>query len=297
MVTAAARREASRHLRQAGYSERRSCRLLQVSRSGVRHEPAKPERDRELVALIREVSAKDRRYGYRRIWAVLKRKGHGVNVKRVHRLCKQLGLSQRRKVKKRRSAPTQERVTKALYPRHVYTYDIIEDRTQNGNKLRILSIVDEFTRECVCLQVERSINAKKVIETLDFVFLAHGGPTHLRSDNGGEFAATAVKEWLSTRNVAPVFIEPGSPWQNGYVESFHGKFRDECLNREVFASGKEATALIEARRNYYNTDRLHSSLGYRRPPSTPRRGTRSTRPRREKALSLSLLWPHPTWRA
>jgi putative transposase len=248
---------------------------VNVSRSGVRHQPTKPASDKDLIAAIEEIAVKHRRYGYRRVWALLKRKGHAgmggarpqhaVNVKRVHRLCKALGLSQRRKVKKRRATPTEEPVTKAQFPRHVYTYDIIEDRTENGNKLRILSVLDEYTRECVCLQVERSINARKVVETLDFVFLSHGAPKRLRSDNGGEFAATAVKEWLREKDVSPSFIEPGSPWQNGYVESFHDKLRRECLDMEVFRNGNEARVVIEAWREHYNRERPHSSLGYKTP--------------------------------
>lgn len=265
MVTASARGDALKHLRNAGYSERRSCRLMSVSRSGIRHQPAKPAGDQELMTAINEIAVTHRRYGYRRVWALLKRKGHAVNVKRVHRLCKALGLSQRRKVEKRRATPTEEPVTEARFPRHVYTYDIIEDRTENGNKLRILSVLDEYTRECVCLQVERSINARKVVETLDFVFLAHGAPKRLRSDNGGEFAATAVKEWLVEKDVLPSFIEPGSPWQNGYVESFHDKLRRECLDMEVFRNGSEARVVIEAWREHYNRERPHSSLGYKTP--------------------------------
>lgn len=265
MVTASARRDVVSHLRTAGYSERRSCRLVGLSRSSCGYAPRKPKKDQDMVEAIQRVLKRHKRYGYRRVWAVLRREGHAVNVKRIHRLFQREGFSQRRKVKKHRATPTTKPATKALYPNHVWTYDIIEDRTASGNKLRILSVLDEFTRECRCLRVERSINAKRVVETLEFLFLVYGRPKHLRSDNGGEFAAIAVKEWLQTQEVAPVFIEPGSPWENGYVESFHDKFRKECLNMEIFRNGAEARIVIEAWREHYNTERPHSSLGYLTP--------------------------------
>jgi putative transposase len=147
----------------------------------------------------------------------------------------------------------------------VWSYDFIEDRTAKGGRLRILSVMDEYHRECLTLRAEPSFSARKVIETLRLLFLLRGRPEHLKSDNGPEFIAKAVRQWLREQGVGPIYIEPGSPWQNGTVESFHATFRQECLNAEVFANGREARQVIEDWRDYYNNERLHSSLGYKTP--------------------------------
>jgi hypothetical protein len=182
---------------------------------------------------------------------------------------------------------------RAQYPNHVWTYDIVEDRTERGGKLRILNVLDEFGREALAQQVEPSISAVKVVSTLRWLFLLHGAPEYIRSDNGGEFIAAAVKEWLEKSGTRTIYIEPGSPWENPYIESFNGKFRDECLNREVFTSGAEARAVIEAWRIEYNTQRPHSSLGYLTPAefreSNKGAATGSRLPAR---LILTKLGPH-----
>lgn len=268
------------HLMRCGYSCRRSCRVSSLSRSTLRHKAElRAERDNEVVEQIKRVVKKHRRYGCPRVYAQLRRQGLLINRKRVHRLWKKEGFSLRRKGRRKRHIVTgQERVHKAEYPNHIWTYDFIEDRTAKGNRLRILSVLDEFHRECLCLRVERSFPASKVIETLEFLFLLKGRPMYLRSDNGPEFIAKAVKGWLGTQEVKPVYIEPGSPWQNGFVESFHDKLRDECLNQEIFANTSEARALIETWREYYNNERLHSGLGYRTPAEFAAQFNKQTEP-------------------
>jgi putative transposase len=151
------------------------------------------------------------------------------------------------------------------YPNHVWSYDFMQDRTHNGSPFRILNIIDEYTRECLVTRVERRLSHHEVLEELTWLFCARGLPTHIRSDNGSEFTATRVRGWLSRLSVGPLFIEKGSPWENGYIESFNGKLRDELLNGEIFYSLKEAQVLIEDWRRHYNTQRPHSSLNYRPP--------------------------------
>lgn len=171
-----------------------------------------------MVERIKAVKKKHPRYGCPKAHAELRRQRLLISIKRVHRLWKQEGFHvKKRKAKKRHDGSTQERIHKAERPNHVWTYDLIEDRTQNGNRLRILSVLDEFTRECLCLRVEKSFSTMKVIETLEFLFLLKGRPEHLRSDNGPEYIAKAVKAWLEGQSFKPVYIEPGSPRANGYV--------------------------------------------------------------------------------
>ena len=155
----------------------------------------------------------------------------------------------------------------ALFADHVWSYHFVQDRTRDGKSIRILCVIDEYSRECLALKVARNLTSTDVLQTLDDLFIRRGIPTHIRSDNGSEFTAKAVRDWLKTLNVKPLYIEPGSPWENGYVESFNGKLRDELLNRELFDTLKEAQVLIEDWRRRYNTVRPHSSLGYR--PPTP----------------------------
>src|SRR5690606_17305406 len=150
-------------------------------------------------------------------------------------------------------------------PNHVWTYDILHDQLANGQRFKTLSVLDEFTRECLAIHIGQSIRAREVTQVLSQVMTRRGAPAYLRSDNGSEFTATAVMVWLRDQRVGPAFIAPGRPWQNGYIESFHSRFRDECLNREWFRSGAEAAQVIEAWRQQYNTKRPHSSLGYRTP--------------------------------
>jgi len=222
--------------------------------------------DEELLAKMKELMHKHRRYGCKRIYQELRRAGVLVNHKRVHRIWKAEGFSlTRKRPKRRRYGPKGEVKQRATHMGHVWTYDFVEDRTVKGGKIRILSVLDEFTRESLALRVDRSIPAWKVIETLKWLFLLHGAPKHIRSDNGPEFIAKAIQEWLAESGSQTIYITPGSPWENPFIESFNGKFRDECLNMEIFANLREAQIVIEDWRHEYNENRIHSSLGYLTP--------------------------------
>ena len=189
--------------------------------------------------------------------------------------------------------PVGEIVNKAEYPNHVWSYDFVEDRTERGGKLRILAIIDEYTRECLAIRVAPSIPALAVIETLEWLFLTRGVPKHIRSDKGPEFVSKVVCQWLEESGCQTLFINPGSPWENGYIESFIDKLRDECLNREVFRNGREAQVIVENWRQEYNNYRPHSSLGYLTPVEFARRyyernQEKEAMPPRQVAGSLSL---------
>lgn len=226
----------------------------------------------ELIKKIHKLAIRNSRYGYRRITVLLRREGWRINRKRVHRIWKSegLGLPQRRP-RRRRMGSVGEIINKAEYPNHVWSYDFVEDRSERGGKLRILAIIDEYTRECLAIRVAPSIPASAVVGVLEWLFLTRGVPKFLRSDNGPEFVARAVCQWLKESGCQTLFITPGSPWENGYIESFNDKLRDECLNREVFRNGREAQTIVEAWRGEYNNYRPHSSLGYLTPSEFARR--------------------------
>lgn len=267
MVSPASRKGVAKYLEQEReYSERGACRVAEVSRGAVRYEPKKkPEEDR-LRKRIRQLARRYPRYGNARITQQLRREGWRVNRKRVHRLRKEEGLVlPRQRPKRQRRGQPAERLQQAEYRDHVWSYDFAEDRTEKGGRLRILAILDEYTRECLALPVAPSMNAQGVIDALEWLFLTRGVPRFIRSDNGPEFVAQAVQTWLGEQGCQTLYIEPGSPWENGFIESFIGKFRDECLNMEVFHSGAEARTIIEAWREEYNRRRPHSALGYLTP--------------------------------
>jgi len=246
-------------------SQRRACQTVGQPRSTQRYLPRPRDDERSLVKRMRELSGKHPRYGYRRITALLRREGWAVNRKRVHRLWKREGLKvPSRQHKKRRWGTSDEGVIhrRAEHINHVWSYDFVMDETEDGRRLKVLPILDEYTRECLALEVERSITAQDVIAVLEYLFLVRGAPKFLRSDNGPEFIAEAVKAWLKPLHVKPAYIEPGSPWENAYSESFGSRLRDEFLNREVFANVREAKVLAEDYRRDYNEARPHSSLGY-----------------------------------
>ncbi len=208
------------------------------------------------------------RYGYRRITALLRAEGWRVNHKRVERIWREEGLKVPQKQPKRGRlwlADGSIVRRRAERPNHVWSYDFVFDRTHDGRPLRMLTIVDEYTRECLAIDVARRLNSEDVLDRLAELFVHRGVPEHIRSDNGPEFTAKAVRRWLSRVGVQTLFIEPGSPWENGYIESFNGKLRDECLNLERFDTLLEAQVLIERWRLEYNHLRPHSSLGYRPP--------------------------------
>ena len=221
-----------------------------------------------LTAAIVELATKYGRYGYRRITALLRQAGWRVNSKRVERIWRQEGLKvPSRQPKRGRLWPGDGSCIRLrpTHPNHVWAYDFVADRTQSGKALRMLTVVDEYTRECLAIVVARKLDSTQVLETLAELFIHKGPPQHIRSDNGPEFCAQAVKNWLSRLQVKTLFIEPGSPWENGYVESFNGKLRDELLNGERFTTLLEAQVLIANWRQHYNQQRPHSALNYRPP--------------------------------
>jgi putative transposase len=208
------------------------------------------------------------RYGYRRVTALLRDEGFRVNIKRVYRIWRREGLKVPQKHPKRGRLWLNDGSCIRLRPErqgHVWSYDFVQDRTQDGRAFRMLTVIDEYTRRCLAIVVARKLNADDVLHCLTDLFTRHGPPEHLRSDNGPEFAARAVRGWLGQLGVKTLFIEPGSPWENGYNESFNSKLRDELLNGEIFTTLYEAKVLIERWRRHYNAIRPHSSLGYRPP--------------------------------
>jgi putative transposase len=251
-----------------GVSERRACRVLGQSRTTQRYEHRPREDEDELTGRIIELATRFGRYGYRRITALLKAEGWRVNHKRVERIWRREGLRVPSKQPKRGRLWLGDGSCMRLRPErrnHVWTYDFVYERTRDGRQLRLLTIVDEYTRECLAIRVARRLSSRDVITTLARLFIRKGVPEHIRSDNGPEFTAKAVRGWLERLGVKTLFIEPGSPWENGYIESFNGKLRDELLNGEIFYTVKEAEVLVEMWRKEYNQVRPHSSLGYRPP--------------------------------
>ena len=249
-------------------SERRACRVLGQARSTQRRRPKVRDDEDALTRRVIVLATCYGRYGYRRITALLHREGWRVNHKRVERIWRREGLRVPQKQPKRGRLWLTDGSCIRLRPTHrdhVWSYDFIFDRTRDGRAVKILTVLDEFTRESLALRAERSLTSEEVLEVLDDLFMRRGVPEHIRSDNGPELTAEVVKSWLETLEVKPLYIEPGSPWENGYVESFHGKLRDELLNGELFDTLWEAQVLLEQWRREYNAIRPHSSLGYRPP--------------------------------
>ena len=264
MVTASQRREAVGILTGLKVSERRSCQLVGISRHGVRYESRRS--DSALLEKLKAIAEKHPRYGYRRACALLSRDGNEVNHKRVHRVWQEAKLSlPLRRPRKKRVGASATICSQALRPNHVWTYDFVFDRCANGQQLKLLTLVDEYTRESLAILVATSIKSRAVVEVLSRLIAERGAPIYLRSDNGSEFIAARVKEWLTQRGVETLYIEPGSPWQNAFGESFNGRLRDECLNVEWFRNLREAAVIIETWRRHYNEERPHSSLDYRTP--------------------------------
>jgi putative transposase len=250
-------------------SERRACQVFEQVRTTQRLTPHVSDEEEYLASRIVELATKYGRYGYRRITALLRQENWKVNHKRVERIWRKEGLKVPRKQPKRKRLWLNDGSCVRLRPEHkdhVWSYDFMVDRTTNGQPFRILTVLDEYTRECLAILVDRHISSQNVIDKLFQLFVFRGVPEHIRSDNGPEFTAKAIRSWLSRMGVTTLFIEPGSPWENGYIESFNGKLRDELLNREVFTTLMEAKVLIENWRQEYNTVRPHSALRYR-PPS------------------------------
>jgi len=260
------------HVReQFGVSERRACGVLGQDRITQRHVHRTTSEEERLVARITELAIQYGRYGYRRITSLLQREGWRVNHKRVERIWRREGLKVPQKQPQRRRLWSNDGSCVRLRPEykdHVWSYDFVMDRTSDGKALRMLTILDEYTRECLSIRVERRLNSQDVLDELYQLFLMRGVPKYIRSDNGPEFTAKVVRKWLYDLGVTTLFIEPGSPWENGYIESFNGKLRDELLNGEIFDTLVEAQVLTETWRKEYNQVRPHSSLGYR-PPAPP----------------------------
>ncbi len=249
-------------------SERRACRVVEQPRASQRHTSEKVGKDVALSLRMITLSRENPRYGYRRIWALLRREGWAVNKKRVQRLWRETDLRVPAKERKRRRVGSSESGSsrrRASRPGHVWSYDFAMDSTEEGRRLKVMPVVDEYTRECLSLAVERSITAEDVVDTLGRLFVERGAPGYIRSDNGPEFVAKAVKRWLAVCGVGTLYIEPGSPWENAYSETFISRMRDELLDREVFANLKEAQVLAGDYREHYNHYRPHGALGYLTP--------------------------------
>ena len=249
-------------------SERRVCRVLGQHRSTQRRIPTGREDEERLTADIIELARQYGRYGYRKIAALLRNAGWVVNDKRVERIWRREGLKVPAKQPKRGrlwlAGGSCVRL-RAEHPNHVWSYDFVEDRTHDGRKYRMLNIVDEFTHECLAIRSDRKLNSTAVIDLLSDLFILRGVPAYVRSDNGPEFVATAVQDWIKAVGAKTAYITPGSPWENGFIESFNARLRDELLDGEIFYSLKEARIIVESWRRHYNTERPHGSLGHKPP--------------------------------
>ena len=251
-------------------SERRACQAIGQPRSTQRYVGQRASIDSALCCRMSELSRENPRYGYRRVWALLRREGWEVNKKRVLRLWREQGLKVPHKQHKSRrlkmgSGENGVSRRRAEYPNHVWSYDFAMDSSEDGRRLKVMPVVDEYTRECLSLEGERSIKACGVIDTLRKLFIERGEPDYIRSDNGPEFIAEAIKEWLAACGVKTLYIEPGAPWENAYSETFISRMRDELLERELFVNLKEAQVLLEDYRDHYNHRRPHGALGYLTP--------------------------------
>lgn len=267
MVSPSAKRRAVKAVIETGIgTTAEACRALGLARSSYYCNRTASVPHRQMHGQIVKLSQEHPRYGYRRVTALLRREGHEINAKRVQRVRRKEGLqvSRRQRKLRRLGLSTAER-QRAEHANHVWSWDFVEDQTENGTRLRVLTLIDEHTRECLAVHVDWSIRAADVITVVEAAMARYGVPEHLRSDNGPEFIAYAIQDWLKGKNVKTIYITPGSPWENAYIESFHDKLRDECLNREIFGSLWEARVVIEQWRLYYNAERPHSSLGYQTP--------------------------------
>jgi transposase InsO family protein len=276
-------------------SERRVCRVLGQHRSTQRRVPRQRDDEERLTADIIELARQYGRYGYRKIAELLRSTaGWIVNDKRVERIWRREGLKVPAKQPKRGRLWLSDGSCirlRAERPNHVWSYDFVEDRTHDGRKYRMLNVIDEFTHECLAIRVSRKLKATDVIDVLSDLFILRGVPEHIRSDNGAEFTAKAVQEWIAAVGAKTAYIAPGSPWENGFIESFNARLRDELLDGEIFYSLKEAQVIIESWRRHYNTVRPHGSLGYRAPapevfvPAMSAQTAQQSRPAARPALA------------
>lgn len=261
-------------------SQRRACRALGLARSTCRYQGKTKDDEGRLILAIHQRVRRHPRYGYRRITDLLKADGWRVNRKRIYRLWRKEGLKVPKKQRKRRRLGSSDNAAarkRAEHADHVWTWDFVHDTTADGRTLRFLTIVDEYTRECLALEVRRSFRSQDVIAVLEQLVLIRGVPVHIRSDNGSEFIAKQIRQWLAAAKIQTLYIEPGSPWENPYIESFNGKLRDELLNAELFSSLAEARYLATNWRLEYNHRRPHSSLSGL-PPAAFAAASRGARP-------------------
>ncbi len=253
-----------------GHSERRICKALGIRRSSVRYVSQPREDESALTAALTRLASQYGRYGYRRIHALLRAEGWQVSHSRVWRIWRLEGLKVPHKQPKRSRLWLNDGSCIRLSPQHrnhVWSWDFVFDRTQDGRVLKLMVVIDEYTRRCLAIHVARRIRSKEALQVFADLIIRHGTPEYIRSDNGPEMVAKNLRSWLQRIGTQTAYITPGSPWENGYCESFNGKLRDELLNGEIFYTLKEAEVIIERWRNHYNTRRPHSALGYR-PPAT-----------------------------
>jgi putative transposase len=277
-------------------SERRVCRVLGQHRSTQRHVPRGRDDEERLTADIIALARQYGRYGYRKIAELLRSTaGWVVNDKRVERIWRREGLKVPEKQPKKGRLWLADGSCirlRAERPNHVWSYDFVEDRTHDGRKYRMLNVIDEFTHECLAIRVQRQLKAVDVIDVLSDLFILRGVPEHIRSDNGAEFVAKVVQDWIAAVGAKTAYIAPGSPWENGFIESFNARLRDELLDGEIFYSLKEAQVVIESWRRHYNTLRPHGSLGYKPPapevfvPTLSARAAQQPQPAPPPALAL-----------
>jgi putative transposase len=265
MVSPRGRRDQVRFLCERGLSQRRACGLIKVPRSTLAYRLVQPEKDAAALAAMNRLSAQYPRYGYRRIRIFLRREGLLMGINRARRLWSQAGLGLPRKRPRRRVAASRPRPLPPRAANHVWAYDFVFDSCANGQQLKCLTVVDEFTHESLAIDVAGSIRSTRVIDVLTRLMSVHGTPVYLRSDSGPEFVSHAILQWLTDARIETAIIDPGKPWQNGTNESFNGKFRDECLSVEWFRTRREAQVIIEAWRQHYNAVRPHSSIAYLTP--------------------------------
>ena len=271
MVSACVRRSQVAYVRQRGISLRKACALLQVARSTMGYESTLARRDAPVVTAMRELAAQYPRFGYRRIQVFLERQGLSMSVDRAYRIWKKAGLQVPRRRPRRRIATGRPRPNPATSANQVWAYDFVFDATADGRQLKCLTVIDEFTRECLAIDVAGSIRSGRVIEVLSRLVSLRGEPRHIRSDNGPEFVSKAVLTWVRNSGIDTALIDPGKPWQNGANESFNGKFRDECLGKQWFMNRVDAKVAIEDWRRMYNEVRPHSSLQNLTPSEYARR--------------------------
>ena len=267
MVSSSAKRRAVKYAVEEGLGcSAAACRALGLARSSFYRVSQINEDSEAMRKEIIRLSEKHPRYGYRRITAMMRREGHAINEKRVLRVRREAGFKVRKKQRRaRRVGLSTTRRRQAEQRKDVWSWDFVTDQTANGSHFRILTLIDEHTRECLATYAGWSIRAVDVIMIIEIAIERYGAPKHIRSDNGPEFIAYAVQDWLKELEIEILYIKPGSPWENAYIESFHDKLRDELLNREIFGTLREAQVILDSWRCEYNEERPHSSLGYQTP--------------------------------